>query len=414
MQPLRLAIIVKDFVTTGGMEKFVVEVTSRLRARGHRIDLYAWRVDSAAAKGMNFIPVPRRYRFSSILSLLAFGRDAQRLRLDRTYDIVHAHDRSLGNDILTVHSFPHLTGLQKYPPLRRLDQKYLSLRNQLYLRLEKKQMLTPCLVTVSAPVRDEIVRLYRPKGRLEVIAPGVDTEWFNPEQISRLRAASRRELGLADDNLTVLFVGSEFKRKGLDRLIPALPATARLVVVGRGEQLPHYQALAARYGLTDRLIFTGLVNDVRRYYAAADVVALPSTSEAFGMTILEAMACGLPPVVTSNTGVADLIRDNDNGLRLDSPAQLGPALEKLRDAKLRERLGRAARRTAEQYTWERTALAYEALYYEIVADRVAKAATTDGPPSPISPCRPDRCLFTEPLEVTAKKIIEFDREPLFC
>jgi UDP-glucose:(heptosyl)LPS alpha-1,3-glucosyltransferase len=376
MQPLRLAIVIKEFVTTGGLERFGVEVATRLRDKGHRIDLYAWRADPVASRGMHFIPVKRRYKFSSVLSLVAFGREAFRLMQGRTYDVVHSHERAFGHDLLTIHNFPYLSGLKEYPFFRRVDQMWLSPRNRLHLWLEKRQMTTPCMVAVSSAVRDDLVRLYHPESRLEVIPPGVDTAWFHPDEIRLLRPESRLELGLAEDEFTILFVGSEFKRKGLDSLITALPQNARLLVVGRGDHMGHYRSLIQRCGAENRIIFTGLVKDVRRYYAAADVVVLPSRSEAFGMSILEGMASGLPPVVTGNTGVAGLICDNENGLCLDSSEKLGAALEKLQTPNLRKRLGEAARTTAENYTWDKTAQAYEDLYYQIA--RPSSAPFTSG------------------------------------
>jgi glycosyltransferase involved in cell wall biosynthesis len=163
----------------------------------------------------------------------------------------------------------------------------------------------------------------------------------------------------------VLFVGGEFRRKGLDRLIPAIGPNMKLIVVGRGEHLDHYRRLAAACGLEGRIEFAGhCADDVRRYYAQADVVVLPSVSEAFGMSILEGMACGLPVVASPAAGVASLIAEGRNGFLAGEVDALRAALASLQDPAVRNRMGEKARRTAESYSWDRIASDYEEVYRE--------------------------------------------------
>ncbi|RPJ19693.1 MAG: glycosyltransferase [Desulfobacteraceae bacterium] len=85
-------------------------------------------------------------------------------------------------------------------------------------------------------------------------------------------------------------------------------------MVGKGERLGYYESLARRSGTLERVHFKGHSDDIRHYYAASDVVVLPSRSEAFGMSVLEGMACGLPTVTSANTGVASLIQMAETAL----------------------------------------------------------------------------------------------------
>ncbi|MCP3953182.1 MAG: glycosyltransferase family 4 protein, partial [Desulfobacterales bacterium] len=101
------------------------------------------------------------------------------------------------------------------------------------------------------------------------------------------------------------------------------------------------------------------------YYAAADVVALPSLKEAFGMSILEGMACGLPIISSAAAGVASLVNHGKNGLIANQPDELGDLLDGLRAPRLRKSLGEKARLTAEKHTWEITARLYENVCFEI-------------------------------------------------
>ncbi|MEW6501686.1 MAG: glycosyltransferase family 4 protein [Thermodesulfobacteriota bacterium] len=365
----KIAVLAKSFTRTGGMERYVVETCQRLVARGYDIDVYAREADQELLGPMRFCPVPRRWDFSSVLRAVSFARDAERMVAEEEYDIVHSHEMGCGRDIATVHTFSYRQGLERYRGIRWFDQRYCSLRSALYLRLEKRQMSTPSLVAVSGVVAEDIRLHYGRKGNVTVIPPGVDTEAFHPKVVAALRWKVREEEGIAADELVVLFVGSEFRRKGLDRLVPAIGAGMRLLVVGRGDGWAYHRQVVAQHGAEERVRFIGLSSDVVRWYAAADVVVLPSRSEAFGMSILEAMACGLPVIASANAGVASLIRHGENGYLMHDPAELSSLLRQAQAPEVRQRLGREARLTAAEYSWDRVATAHEELYRRIVVAR---------------------------------------------
>ena len=125
-------------------------------------------------------------------------------------------------------------------------------------------------------------------------------------------------------------------------------------------------------GLRESVTFTGPLpyDSLRDRYAACDVLVNPSLSEAFGMTVLEAMAAGLPVVVTRVGGMTDLVRDGETGLVVPpaDPSALGDALMRLlSDPALRADLGRAARRYAEQFSWDNVRAKLEEKYRELVS-----------------------------------------------
>lgn len=364
---LRIAVLVKSFTLTGGMERYVVETCKRLAARGHRLDIYAREADPELLGGMGFYRVPMRFSFSSVLRAVSFAKETARMLQGQGYDIVHSHEKGCVQDIETIHCFSYKEGLEKYSLLRRIDQKYLSLRSALYLWLERRQMKTPWLIAVSGAISDDIRKQYGRRANVVVISPGVDLEVFGPESIAAQRDAARQAEGFRPEDLVVLFVGSEFRRKGLDRLIPAIGPGMRLLVVGRGDDLAYHKGLVSQCGLGGQVRFAGLASEVAPYYAAADVVVLPSLSEAFGMSILEGMACGLPVIVSANSGVASLIRHGENGYLLHDAAELSALLTQLQAREERRRLGLAARVTAEDHSWDRVADAHEALYRRVAA-----------------------------------------------
>lgn len=372
-QKLKIAVLVKRFSLTGGSEKYALEVVRRLVARGHEVDVYARdTVDREKLAGLGFVAVPAgRLGYFCVLDLYSFARETHRLLADKLYDVIHSHERGhMPRDISTLHSFSYRgAGYIEYPFYKKLLQVYLSPRSWLHLWLEKMQMTAPYLVAVSDVIRADLAKYYNRVDNVSVITPGVDTEWFDPDWIAGKRPELRAEEFITEKELAILFVGSEFRRKGLDRLIPAIGPGMRLIVVGRGERMRHYRDLVDRHGLVGRVEFKGLSDDVRRYYAMADVVVLPSRSEAFGMTILEGMACGLPVIVSANSGAAALIRDGDNGFIWHQQTDLAGILARLKDKDLRLRIGRHARETAMNFTWDKVTDKYEALYYQVAIEK---------------------------------------------
>jgi glycosyltransferase involved in cell wall biosynthesis len=210
--------------------------------------------------------------------------------------------------------------------------------------------------------------------RIHVVRSGVDVERFQP----RDREAARSRLRVRMDENLVLFVGNLEPRKQVDVLLRALPESASLVIIGTGEnagrddQTEQLHALTRALGLQDRVRFVGRVPDSKllEWYAAADVFALPSSSEAQGIAALEAMACGLPVVASAVGGLLGTI---DNG----RTGYLVPAgeFEALRDrlqfvlanpAHARE-IGAAARTlVTERFTWARAVEQTAAVYREVL------------------------------------------------
>jgi glycosyltransferase involved in cell wall biosynthesis len=224
-----------------------------------------------------------------------------------------------------------------------------------------------------------------PARQLVPIPNGVDLDRFRPPAAGE-RAALRRDLGLPADLPVVLFVGFFSHEKRPDLAFDAwvgtfadAPASA-MVFVGRTES-PYYEidaALAerihrdaARLQCTGRVMMIEETQQIERYYRAADVLIFPSTREGLPNVVLEAMASGLPCIVSRLPGVTDaVIADGVDGLLVD-PADR-PAFSRtlallLREPERRDRLGAAARRTAAaRFSLQRTADAYVALYREMM------------------------------------------------
>jgi UDP-glucose:(heptosyl)LPS alpha-1,3-glucosyltransferase len=225
----------------------------------------------------------------------------------------------------------------------------------------------PIVLPVSGLVRDELLKIYNiPESKLHVIHPGVSEERFSSLNPSECRLEVRRRHGLSQEDVVVLFVGMNFEIKRLDLVINGVSelikkgkvySRLKILVVGKGNT-KRYQAMADQLGIGERVIFVGVTRDVAKYYYASDIFALPSEFDAFPLATLEAMAAGLPVIISGHVGTKDIIENGAHGFVLeDHPSALSfsKSLSLLMDKEKRLEMGRRAVKTARQHTWAKTA-----------------------------------------------------------
>jgi glycosyltransferase involved in cell wall biosynthesis len=185
-----------------------------------------------------------------------------------------------------------------------------------------------------------------------------------------LQQQARIQLGIPAQAQYVLFVANDYARKGLSTLLEALRGidSVRLLVVGHPGQMEYYQTLAGKLGLQDRVHFLGSQQDMSLAYCAANVLAHPTLEDSFAMVVLEAMAHGLPVVVSSAAycGISSLLSHKVNALILEQP-QDAQALRHMlvlamEDRPLASALSRAGFVFARQHSWQTAANAYEKIY----------------------------------------------------
>jgi glycosyltransferase involved in cell wall biosynthesis len=218
-------------------------------------------------------------------------------------------------------------------------------------------------VAVSSDLARRARSLHGFTGPIEVIPLGMPGPRATP--------ASREALGLERDAIYVAAVGRLVRRKNLAGLIAALEQLGRedvhLIVIGDGPERARLQAQAEAAGLGRRVQFRGFVPEETKLQllAAADLFALPSLHEAFGLVYLEAMHCGLPVIAAQPGGQEDYLEDGRTGFLVapdDGDALIGALRRLVGDPALRARIGQHNRRLAKRFTVRATAARYEALF----------------------------------------------------
>ena len=375
----RIAVVVPRYGLIGGGERFASELTERLARDGRfEIHVFANRWHPGPG-GIAYHKVPM-VRFPRVLRPVGFAWFAGRLTARGDFDVVHSHERVYRADVFTMHAVPHrgwVTDVRRRRP---------GLFDRVTIRLERRMMAnarSSWFLPVSTLAASAIRREYDiDTSRVRVIPPGVDAGKFSGPDRLACRAEIRGRHGIGDSDLLVLFVGMNFEVKGLDAVIGAVgearrakpDAGIRLLVVGRGDARK-YTELARVHGIGDFVTFAGpQAAGVERYYRAADLFAMPSTFDTFGMAVLEAMAAGLPVIVSENVGAKDVVEDGGNGYVTPAPGHAGAfaaAIAAMVDADLRGRLGAEAGRTARLHTWERAASRVARVYEEVIDSRFA-------------------------------------------
>lgn len=329
---VRLALIRQRFNPYGGAERFIERAIAALENDGIGVTLIAreWRGEHARAALIVNPPCAGR-----LWRDVSFARAVRTLLATEHFDLVQSHERIPGCDLYRAGDGVHRRWLH-YRSLSASFAERLGIRLNPYhwytCAAEKAMFEHPRLRAVicnSKMVAGEIAENFAiAADKLHVIYNGVDLEYFHPERRAALRGAARREFGCASQETVFGFVGSGFARKGLGSAIAALAATGRedfrLLVAGSDRASKHFEALARRAGIGARVSFLGGREDVRPVYAASDCFILPTRYDPFPNAALEALAMGVPVIVSDRCGAAELVAPGVNGwiCRPDRPAEL--------------------------------------------------------------------------------------------
>jgi len=366
---VRIALVRQRYNPYGGAERFVESALAALERAGAEVTLITRRWNSAGGRRVLIVDPPY---VGNVWRDAGFARAARAAWQRENFDLVQSHERIPGCTVYRAGDGVHRQWLE-YRAAAASPLERIAIRANPYHRYvceaERRMLEHPALRAVicnSRMVRTDIQRHFGvPQEKLPVIYNGVDLEHFQPAAKPRVRGAGT----------AFLFVGSGFARKGLDAALRALALVpqAQLVVAGRDHDAPRFAALAQRLGVADRVRLLGGVEDVRPLYAAADCFILPTLYDPFPNAALEALAMGVPIIVSRRCGAAELIREGENGWLCEPSDAPGlAALMRLAAGRAHaEEIKAAARASAEPFAIAAMAQQLQQLYASLMPGAAA-------------------------------------------
>lgn len=332
---MHVAFTIFKYFPHGGSARDLVKIVARCRERGHRVRIYALEWEGSDLHGVESVVIPTRGVRSHVRQRRFAARVAEHVAA-HPVDLVVGMNKMPGLDVYFAADscFEDKARTQR-PWFYRLTSRYRH-----YAEFERAVFApdSRTRILTIAPGQDAVFRaVYRtPAYRFHSLPPGIERD--RVAGTVEAGRALRCEFGVADTDILLLFVGSGFVKKGLDRVLEAvagLPSPVRdrvrLFVVGDDKAGP-FQRLARRLGVAARVRFVGGRDDVAAWLQAADALALPAYDEAAGMVILEAACAGVPVVATANCGYAPLLREARAGIVTPVPfdqARFNADLERL-------------------------------------------------------------------------------------
>ena len=374
---------------SGGMNVYVRELASALGQAGVECTVYTRRTHALQPSVVHVEPGFRVVHIDAGAHDLAkedlpsvlteFGDQVMRhLRGEYPADVVHANYFLSG---IVAHRIKHEMNIPfvvTFHTLAKVKAEGGDFESE--WRHQAEADIINCADAICVNCTEEenqFLRLYgRPKGRLEIVAPGVEHAFFAPGD----QRGARRALGLGAETPVLLFVGRIQPLKGPDVAVQALAALhrpdARLLIVGGASgqegsaEVAHLHALIDELGVRDQVQFVPpqAHHLLSTYYRAADAVLVPSRSESFGLVALEASACGVPVVASAVGGLLTLVDHGETGYLVPDrdPEVFAHYLrEIIEHPSHAEALGKRAAARATRYTWSFAAARLRRLFQDL-------------------------------------------------
>lgn len=375
---LRVAVLNRVFAATGGgAERYSIALVENLADR-YELHVFAQQIEHDWP-GVTYHRVPTLLQKPRWFNQLWFA--AWTWWWTRHYfDVVHSHENTWHGNVQTVHVLPVKYNLFNNRNGLALALRWLKVvtspRLLVYLKMERcRYAVLPLrqVVVTSESLRDVMASTYPAcVAALSVVTPGFDppADAVSSDKLIA-QSVARGRLALPKTGICLLLVANDFRKKGLTTILEALaklPPHHILAVVGSRLQMPEFRRQIFRLNLTARVFFLGQLPDVSGAYRAANYLLHPTLEDTFAMVVLEAMAFGLPVLVSGpeHCGIAGLLLHQVNAWLLNDPRNPDEMMDAIMtldaDPGLRQTLSNNAIGFAAGYRWKAIAQSQEVIY----------------------------------------------------
>ncbi|MEM7077991.1 MAG: glycosyltransferase family 4 protein [Pseudomonadota bacterium] len=317
---MKFAFVIFKYFPYGGIQRDMMKLVDECKARGHEVKIFTlrWEADMDPDLDVEVMPIVGLHRHSQYDH---FAEDVRAATRDAGFDLVLGFNKMPGLDVYYAGDSCYL---QK--ALTQRDAWYRLLpRFKSFARAERAvfdQHSSTHILTLSSSEVPSYRHHYRTQAeRFHPLPPGIERDRIAPDDVADIRRELRAEFGLAEDALVLLFIGSGFIKKGLDRALLAIQQLpedlldrVHLFVIGR-DKSERFERMALRLGIAEKVTFFSRGrDDVPRFLFAADGLVHPAYDETAGMIIVEAILARLPALITRNCGYAPYLEQYDAGI----------------------------------------------------------------------------------------------------
>jgi UDP-glucose:(heptosyl)LPS alpha-1,3-glucosyltransferase len=369
----KIALSIEKFSrSAGGAELYSVSIASALVNERWEVHLFgrSWEGEPGEA---NFHEIAVPNYLPSWMKMLVFALKHRSILRNQSFDVILGFGNTLLMNVYQSHGGVHWYSTMRKTysernPFRRWIKRLiikLSLKQWVRHWIESapfRQEKRPVIIAISHMVKEDMVSYYGlAEEDIRIVYNGVNHEKYNPQIRQTLRGPIREELGVNEEDVVFLFVSYDLKKKGIMPLVDAVArlkqsnnANFKLLVVG-GHPSQSLRRYIGKRNVRDMIVFKGATRSIEQVYADSDVMVLPTYYDACSLVVIEAMACGLPPITTVYNGVAGIITDGHNGYVINHPPHPEELSEKMRVLLSRERrvrMSEEAIRTSKSLTME--------------------------------------------------------------